>query len=195
MSQTNAIPLRLVVGLGNPGTEYEDHRHNVGAWFVQALAKRFHVSLKRESKLQASLVLLPNVSPTCWLAIPTQYMNLSGQAVAAVAKYYQIAPESILIVHDELDFPPGQVRVKCGGGHGGHNGLRSILQQLGSDQFYRLRIGIGHPGNRDEVSDYVLSKPNGSDRKLIEKNIENALDQFDFMIVGEWAKVMQQLHC
>lgn len=188
------MPIRLIVGLANPGKEYAATRHNAGAWWLQALCNQQHINLQAQTKLQAIIGQgnLNNDSFRC--AIPTTFMNHSGQALAKVAQYFTIPAEEILVVHDELDFPPGVIRLKATGGHGGHNGLRDIIPQLGSDKFYRLRIGIGHPGNKDQVADYVLGKPSKQEEKLIVTAIENSLALLPELLAGNWQNVMNQLH-
>lgn len=186
--------IKLVVGLGNPGTEYVKTRHNVGAWLVTQMAQQQHLTLRLESKLQSQLVRADAYSQPIWLMIPTTYMNLSGQAVSLVANYYKIAVESILVAHDELDFPAGTIRIKQGGGHGGHNGLRSIMQSLNTPDFYRLRIGIGHPGSKDKVTPYVLSPPSRTDEAEIFAAIEEGLGVMPQLIAGEFQKAFHVLH-
>lgn len=188
------MPIQLIVGLANPGKEYASTRHNAGAWWVQALCADQNISLQAQSKLQAMLGQgqIGNFKFKC--AIPTTYMNHSGQSVAKIAQYFDLPAEDILIVHDELDFAPGIIRVKIGGGHGGHNGLRDVIPQLGSEKFHRLRIGIGHPGDKDQVSDYVLNTPSKHDQKLITTAIEDSLRLLPDIIAGNWQEVMSQLH-
>lgn len=188
------MPISLIVGLANPGKEYASTRHNAGAWWVQALCAKEYIALQTQTKLQASIgqAQIGNFKFKC--AIPTTYMNHSGQAVAKIAQYFTIPAEEILIVHDELDFAPGIIRLKQAGGHGGHNGLRDIIPNLGSEKFYRLRVGIGHPGDRDQVSDYVLSNPSKHDQKLIETAIDNSLYLLPDILAGNWQKVMNELH-
>ncbi len=182
--------IKLIVGLGNPGVDYAKTRHNVGMWFVDAIAAEFDETFKKEAKFFG---FFRKTSTYC-LLIPTTFMNDSGKAVAAVAKFYKISPTEILVVHDELDFPVGQVRLKSGGGHGGHNGLRDIIQHLGSNNFYRLRIGIDHPGHKDRVTPYVLSAPNKKDREEIMLSINLALRLIPDLIAGKFQKVMRELH-
>lgn len=188
------MPIQLIVGLANPGKEYASTRHNAGAWWVQALCEQNHITLQTQTKLQASVGQANLNQHKFRCAIPTIYMNHSGQAVAKVAQYFNIPAEDILIVHDELDFAPGIIRLKSGGGHGGHNGLRDITPQLGSDKYHRLRIGIGHPGNKDMVADYVLNNPSKHDQKLIETAIQDSLNLLPALLNGDWPKVMNQLH-
>jgi PTH1 family peptidyl-tRNA hydrolase len=182
------------VGLGNPGAQYEHTRHNAGAWYVQHLAEQQQLTLRPETKLKGSLARLMVAQHPCWLFIPNTFINVSGEAVRAIADFYRILPSAILIAHDELDFPAGKIRLKKDGGHGGHNGLRSIIEHLHTHDFLRLRIGIGHPGNRDQVTDYVLTHPSVADRSQIMDAIANALTVTDDIVQGHWQKAMQQLH-
>lgn len=187
--------IRLIVGLGNPGKEHEGTRHNAGAFFVQALAQQAGASLKAESKFWGNMTRVTIAGQDLRLLVPTTFMNRSGKSVAAVAKFYQIAPEEILIAHDELDIPVGQARFKQGGGHGGHNGLRDIIPQLGGNaDFYRLRIGIGHPGSAAKVSGYVLSKPSAADRITLDQTIDDATRALPLLLEGDAVKAMTQLH-
>lgn len=186
--------IKLIVGLGNPGPEYAKTRHNVGAWFTQQLADQLQESLRLESKFRSLVAKINLAGESCWLAQPTTYMNESGQAVKAVAQFYKIAPEEILIAHDELDFPAGTIRIKEAGGHGGHNGLRDIIQHLGTPDFYRLRIGIGHPGDKNKVSAYVLNEPSQSDKQRILTSIEDGLRAVEDIVTGDFQKAMRYLH-
>jgi PTH1 family peptidyl-tRNA hydrolase len=181
------------VGLGNPGEAYADTRHNVGAWFTQRLAEQDNAPLQTEPKFHGRTCLIQSDTHKIRLLIPTTFMNNSGRAVRAMAQFYQIPLESILVAHDELDFPAGIVRLKKDGGHGGHNGLRDIVQHLGPN-FYRLRIGIGHPGHSSQVSDYVLSRPSKEDYALITYAIEQAIRILPELVLGDAQKAMQQLH-
>ena|SRR5690606_10344427 len=187
--------ISLIVGLDNPGKEHEGDRHNAGADFVQALAHAHKVILKVDKKYFGLTGKFSHGGRDIHLLIPTTYMNLSGKAVAALATYYKITPEQILVCHDELDFPPGEIRLKKGGGHGGHNGLRDTISALGNqNHFLRLRIGIGHPGDARQVADYVLKSPPKNERKLIEHGIEKALAITDMVLAGQLEKAMHQLH-
>ncbi len=188
-------PIKLIVGLGNPGTDYRGTRHNAGATFVEELARQCNTGLQPDSKF-FGLCGRGNFSGhDLRLLIPTTFMNRSGQAVSAIARFYKIAPEEILIAHDELDFPPGIAKFKRGGGHGGHNGLRDIVPALGNNKnFYRLRIGIGHPGHASKVSGYVLSTPSQVDRTRIEDCIDQAIDALPLLLRGDEEKAMSQLH-
>lgn len=188
------MPIQLIVGLANPGKEYAPTRHNAGAWWVQQLCLLHSITLTTQSKLQASIGDGVVQGNKFRIAIPTTYMNHSGQSVAKIAQFYKIPVEEILIVHDELDFAPGIIRIKSGGGHAGHNGLRDIIPQLGSEKFHRLRIGIGHPGDRDQVSDYVLGTPSRHDQKLIATAIADSLNLLPAILAANWATVMNQLH-
>ena len=188
-------PVELIVGLGNPGSKYDRTRHNAGADLVLELAKSLHVELKHESKFFGDTARVTLDGHDVRLLIPSTFMNLSGKSVNALAKFYQIAPEAILVVHDELDMDPGTVRFKKGGGHGGHNGLRDTIKSLGNNQdFARLRIGIGHPGQANLVSDYVLKKASPSDQQLIANSIDDALRHLPTAVEGQWEKAMTALH-
>ncbi len=164
--------IRLLVGLGNPGSQYELTRHNAGVWLLKQLADHNNLTFKQESKFNGSVTRLRKDGSDCWLLIPSTYMNLSGDAVQAFASYHKIKPEEILIAHDELDFGPGTTKLKIGGGHGGHNGLRDIVSKLGSNSFLRLRIGIGHPGNSKDVTPFVLSRPSISEKQSIQDSLD-----------------------
>ncbi|MDB4309212.1 aminoacyl-tRNA hydrolase [bacterium] len=188
-------PVELIVGLGNPGPNYERTRHNAGADLVLELAKSLHVELKHESKCFGDTARVTLDGRDVRLLIPSTFMNLSGKSVNGLAKFYQIAPENILVVHDELDLPPGVSRFKKGGGHGGHNGLRDTIKCLGNNKdFARLRIGIGHPGNAKQVADYVLKKASPDDQQLIINSIDDALRALPLALAGEWEKAMLKLH-
>lgn len=182
----------LIVGLGNPGTQYERARHNVGAWLLDQLVHS-SARLRVEAKFQAALGTLTLAGRSVVLLKPTTFMNHSGQAVGAYARYYKIAPSAILVVHDELDLPPGTVRLKHGGGHGGHNGLRDIAAQIGPE-FLRLRLGIGHPGSADQVVDYVLGNPATEDRLEIEQAIARGINAMPEIVAGQVDKIMNQLN-
>lgn len=189
-----ASRIELIVGLGNPGSKYESTRHNVGFWFVDALAQSKGVKLRHENKFHGEVGKLDLAGNAVWLLKPMTFMNNSGQAVAALAQFYKIPPQQILVVHDELDIPSGALRVKQGGGHGGHNGLRDIVDRLGSKDFVRLRMGIGHPGVSRDVTNYVLGKPTADERTELEQAIDAALNQLPQLIDGELQKVMNHLH-
>ena len=185
----------LIVGLGNPGSEYRGTRHNAGADFVEALAREAGCTLQTDSKFFGLTGRANVAGHDLRLLIPTTFMNRSGQSVAAIARFYKISPEQILIAHDELDIPAGSARLKEGGGHGGHNGLRDIVPALGNNSgFHRLRIGIGHPGHASRVSGYVLSAPSADDRSKIDASIEEALSALPLLLDGDDTKAMTRLH-
>jgi len=188
------MSIQLIVGLGNPGAKYETTRHNVGFWFVEQLARSKGASFRNENKFRGEVCSLTLDGHNLWLLKPLTYMNHSGQAVRALAQFYKIPVEAILVVHDELDIPPGALRLKQGGGHGGHNGLRDIISHLGTKDFQRLRIGVDHPGSKDMVVDYVLKRPDSKDRQAIEDSINEALRIMPKIAAGEWEKAMHQLH-
>ena len=186
--------IKLFVGLGNPGPEYEATRHNAGFWWIDALARELGATLVPERSYWG-LVARTNVQgESRWLLQPQTFMNLSGKSVAALARFFKIQPHEILVAHDELDFAPGQVKLKRGGSHGGHNGLRDIHAQLGSPDYWRLRIGIGHPGAKAEVVHWVLKKPAPDQRVLIEDSIAHALQAKDALLAGDMEKATLQIH-
>lgn len=187
--------VQLIVGLGNPGPEYDQTRHNAGALFVERLADAQGVRLVADKKYFGLLGKFTHQGQDVRLLIPTTYMNRSGQAVAALARFYRIEPDAILVAHDELDMPPGVAKLKKGGGHGGHNGLRDIIAQLGNNNgFHRLRLGIGHPGHASLVSGFVLSRAPRSEQELLDKSIDHALGVVPEILAGDWTKAMQTLH-
>lgn len=186
---------RLVVGLGNVGSRYAETRHNAGFWYADALAQRLGVAFREDRRLPGAAARWQHAGRDVRLLKPGSLMNRSGGPLAAVARFHRIPPEAILVVHDELDLPPGSVRIKQGGGHGGHNGLRDIDSQLGSRDYWRLRIGVGHPGSRDQVTPYVLSSPSPDERKLILAAIDRALDETERLVRdGDVEGVMHALH-
>ncbi len=167
--------IKLIVGLANPGAKYEGTRHNAGEWLVNELARMYNTSLKEEAKYFGKIAKINTAQGEVRLLVPTTFMNLSGKAVGALANFYRIKPEEILVAHDELDLPPGVAKIKQGGGHGGHNGLKDIIASLGNNNnFYRVRIGIGHPGHRDLVAGYVLGKPAPEDQEKINSAVDEA---------------------
>jgi PTH1 family peptidyl-tRNA hydrolase len=186
--------IRLIVGLGNPGPEHELQRHNAGFWWVDQIAQREGLDLRPEKGFFGHVARLRGPQGEVWLLEPGTYMNRSGQSVGAMARFYKIAPEEILVAHDELDLPPGQVKLKCGGGHAGHNGLRDIAAQLGTPMFWRLRLGIGHPGNREAVIGFVLGRPQRAELELIEQAMDRALDALPRMLRGELDAAVMELH-
>jgi len=185
--------MRLVVGLGNPGAEYETTRHNAGFWWVENLADANRVSLRNEARFHGKVGRLRSGGEECWLLEPQTFMNLSGRSVAALANFYKIAVEDILVVHDELDLPPGSARLKKGGGTAGHNGLKDIARHLGPD-FWRLRIGIGHPGDRADVANFVLRPPRQEEAALVSEAIEKSLAVWPEIAAGQMEKAMHRLH-
>ena len=187
--------IKLIVGLGNPGDKYTDTRHNAGEWLIERLARRFNISLNPESKFLGKTARTIVNGKEVRLLVPTTFMNLSGKAVGALASFYRIKPEEILVIHDELDLPPGTAKLKQGGGHGGHNGLKDIVAQLGNNNnFYRLRIGIGHPGHRDLVAGYVLNKPSPADRDVLEKVLDEATDCVEMIFKDGMVKATNRLN-
>lgn len=188
------MAIKLIVGLGNPGPTYEKTRHNAGVWFIEYLAGTHHSTFKTEKHFHSLITSTHIGSKTCQLAYPTTFMNHSGRAVQAISHFYQYKPEEILVVHDELDLPAGIARLKLGGGHGGHNGLRDIIKALGSNQFYRLRVGIGHPGSKEQVLNYVLGTPSKTDREAIDTAIAEASQVIEQIVSGEAQKAMTELH-
>lgn len=189
-----AEALRLVVGLGNPGPAYERTRHNAGFWFVDELARSHGAHFRLDPKLNGETCLLTVEGRPLWLLKPMGFMNRSGQPVARLAGFYKFPRPSILVVHDELDLPPGVARLKRSGGHGGHNGLRDLIAQLGGNDFLRLRLGIGHPGSAAEVVDYVLRKAPSSEQSLIDRALDDALRVFPRIVAEQFDQAMQTLH-
>ena len=187
-------PLRLIVGLGNPGAQYEATRHNAGFWWLEALAHKLGVTLKSEPRFHGRAGKLASAQGDIWLLCPDTFMNLSGKSVAALAKFYKIPPESILVAHDELDLPPGTAKLKQGGGHGGQNGLKDIHVQLGASNYWRLRIGIGHPGSKEQVIGHVLGRPQASEREKMLAAIDAALDVWPELAAGNFAAAQLKLH-
>jgi PTH1 family peptidyl-tRNA hydrolase len=187
-------PIRLVAGLGNPGREYTDTRHNAGFWFVDLLASRLRASFSHEARFAGDMAKAGDLR----IVKPSTFMNLSGRSVAALAHYFDIAPGAILVVHDELDLKAGEIKMKFGGGHAGHNGLRDIQGQLASPDFWRLRIGIGHPRDselsRQEVVDYVLKVPGADDRSGIDAAMSRALEAWPDIAAGDMERAMMKLH-
>ncbi len=186
--------IQLIVGLGNPGSEYEPTRHNAGFWFVDELAQHCQQQFRTEQRFQSEVARCLVEGNECRLQKPMTFMNRSGQPVRSLLQFFKIPHEQILVVHDELDLPPGIVRFKKDGGHGGHNGLRDLISHLGSKDFYRLRVGIGHPGHRDQVVDYVLKKPSKHDRSQIDEALADALNVIPDIIQGQFERAMNTLH-
>lgn len=187
--------IKLIVGLANPGAEYAQTRHNAGAWYVDLLAQRHNQPLKEESKFFGYTARLNLAGNDVRLLVPTTFMNLSGKAVGALATFYRILPEEILVAHDELDLPPGVAKLKLGGSNGGHNGLKDIQSKLGNNpNFYRLRIGIGHPGDKNKVVGFVLGKPPATEQTLIDDAINESLRCTEILLKEGMTKAMNRLH-
>ena len=187
-------PIKAIVGLGNPGPHYLETRHNAGFWLVDALAAREAVTLRSNTRFHGVVGEFRTGGQKCRLLKPDCFMNRSGQSVLALAHYYKILPDEMLVVYDELDLPPGTARFKTGGGHGGHNGLRDIFLRLGTRDFNRLRIGIGHPGEKNQVSDYVLARPRPEQRELMLGAIDDALKVVSDFANGQRDRAIAQLH-
>lgn len=198
MNTSNHNGIKLLVGLGNPGDKYKDTRHNAGFWWIDQLAAASNSKLSLDAKLYGVAGKLNRASliqgEDTWLLKPTTFMNASGKAVAALANYYKILPEQILIIHDELDLPPGTAKLKKGGGHGGHNGLKDISAALGTADFWRLRLGIGHPGERSEVINFVLKAPSKDEQNLINTCIDNSMLVVTQLLSAEFEVAMLKLH-
>jgi PTH1 family peptidyl-tRNA hydrolase len=192
------MPIKLIVGLGNPGKKYESTRHNAGFWLVERLAAQHRLTLRKEPRFHALVAKLDTASGHAWLLLPQTWMNESGSAVGAIAQFHKIAADEILVAHDELDLPPGGVKIKQGGGHAGHNGLRDIIEKLGAPDFWRLRIGIGHPrdlaASEQEVVDFVLHPPRKEERELMDAVIARGVDVFDLILADNMAAAMHKLH-
>jgi PTH1 family peptidyl-tRNA hydrolase len=186
--------IRLLVGLGNPGPEYEATRHNAGFWWLDAAARKVGVTLMPQRGYFGLAAKAGTPHGAVWLLQPMTYMNLSGKSVAALARFFKIAPQEILVVHDELDLLPGQAKIKLGGGHAGHNGLKDIHAQLGSADFWRLRLGIGHPGVKAEVVDYVLRRPSTEHRDAIEQAIARSVDALGLLLDADMERAMMAIH-
>lgn len=186
--------IKLFVGLGNPGPDYEATRHNAGFWWIDALARELKATLVPERSYHGLVARTSVHGQSVWLLQPQTFMNLSGKSVASLARFFKILPEEILVAHDELDIDPGQVKLKRGGSHAGHNGLRDIHAQLGSPDYWRLRIGIGHPGVKAEVANWVLKKPSPDQRTLIEDSIQHSLKAHSAMLAGDMEKATLLIH-
>ena len=188
------VEIKAIVGLGNPGSKYTETRHNAGFWFIEELARSKSVNFSPEKKFHGEVAKLITPKNNIWLLKPSTFMNLSGRSVNSLMSFYRIAPENLLVVHDEIDLPPGEIKLKRGGGHGGHNGLRDIISQLGDKSFLRLRVGVGHPGSKDQVVDYVLRNPSKDDHISIDAAISCALNMMPDLLDGDLEKAMQDLH-
>ena len=185
--------IKLFVGLGNPGEQYLETRHNVGFWWIDFIGQNHKLSLKNSKKYFGEFSKHNDDGEVFFLK-PSTFMNDSGKSVQALAKFYKIEPEEILVIHDELDIQPGTAKLKLGGGHGGHNGLKSIQTSLGSNNFWRLRIGVGHPGDKSKVIGYVLNKPSKIEMQLIQESIINSYKVFSYIMLGQFEKAMLNLH-
>ncbi|OAM26391.1 MULTISPECIES: aminoacyl-tRNA hydrolase [Eikenella] len=188
------MPIKLIVGLGNPGPEYDDTRHNAGFWLLDELAHKWQARWQDDKKFFGHSARSVQPEGEIRLLKPQTYMNRSGQSVQALAAFYKIKPQEILVIHDELDLEPGRIKFKLGGGNGGHNGLKDIQARLGTPDFYRLRLGIGHPGERSEVINYVLKKPRAEDRELISQAITKSIDTLPAILAGDIAAAQRVLH-
>jgi PTH1 family peptidyl-tRNA hydrolase len=189
-----SIDLKVIVGLGNPGPKYTETRHNAGFWFIDEVAEKFSAVLRPDKKFHGEVAKITLQGKEIWLLKPDTFMNRSGLAVHSLLSFYRISAEQLLVAHDEIDLPPGTAKLKTGGGHGGHNGLRDIISQLGSKEFHRLRIGVGHPGSKDQVVDYVLHNASRDDRILIDRDIDDAVGVLPDLASGELERAMQTLH-
>jgi peptidyl-tRNA hydrolase, PTH1 family len=188
----SSTPPRLIVGLGNPGADYTETRHNAGFWFCERLAAHLGVRFSHESRFHGFVANARDAG--VWLLMPQTFMNRSGQSVGALMRFYRIPAAEVLVVHDELDIPPGQLRLKFGGGLGGHNGLKDITAHGGTQDFWRLRVGIGHPGDRNEVINYVLKPPRREERELIDEAVDRALGAWPLLAHGNWNAATTRLN-
>ena len=186
--------IKLLVGLGNPGPEYEDTRHNAGFWFIDAVARELKVQLVPERSYHGLMARTTVKGQTVWLLEPQTFMNLSGKSVSALARFFKIQPTEILVAHDEMDIPPGEAKLKLGGSHAGHNGLRDIHAQLGTADYWRLRIGVGHPGIKSEVVSWVLKKPMAEHREAIHTAVDRAVSALPLLLEGDMTKAMVKIH-
>ena len=186
-------PIQLIVGLGNPGDKYTATRHNAGFWFVDQLAREYHVTFKNHSKFKCEAGSFEHAGERVWVIKPTTFMNLSGECLGPFAKYYQIKPENVLVAHDELDLPPGTTRIKWGGGHGGHNGLRDIFKHYSKD-FWRLRIGVGHPGHKDKVLSFVMRPATIKELLLIDDSLNLVMNTMQDVLTGDMEAAQRLLH-
>jgi PTH1 family peptidyl-tRNA hydrolase len=186
--------IKLLVGLGNPGNEYEDTRHNAGFWWIDAVARELKVSLVPERNYHGLVARTTVKGQTVWLLEPQTFMNLSGKSVGALARFFKIQPQEILVAHDELDISPGEAKLKLGGSHAGHNGLRDIHAQLGTADYWRLRLGVGHPGDKAEVVNWVLKKPMLEHRKAIDESIHRSVQALPLLLAGDMTKAMALIH-
>ena len=189
-----SIDLKVIVGLGNPGSKYSETRHNAGFWFVDEVARKYSATFRQEKKFHGEVAKISLAGKDIWLLKPDTFMNGSGLSVKSLLSFYRITAEQLLVAHDEIDLPPGTTKLKLSGGHGGHNGLRDIISQLGSKDFHRLRIGVGHPGSKDQVVDYVLHNASRDDRISIDNDIDAAVSIVPDLATGALEQAMQTLH-
>jgi peptidyl-tRNA hydrolase, PTH1 family len=189
-----SLPLKMIVGLGNPGPEYLMTRHNAGFWFVDALANKLSLRFSQDKKFRSELCRYQSGSIDCWICKPQTYMNDSGVAVQALSSYYKIPMDQVMVVHDEIDLPAGTTRLKEGGGHGGHNGLRDIIQRTGNKDFLRLRVGVGHPGSKDKVIPYVLGRAGADEEDKILASFSLVLEKSDQFFKDNLNKLMTELN-
>ncbi|MFV2005161.1 MAG: aminoacyl-tRNA hydrolase [Gammaproteobacteria bacterium] len=189
-----SIDLKVIVGLGNPGSKYTETRHNAGFWFIDEVARQYSGIFRVEKKFHSEVAKISIDGKDIWLLKPDTFMNRSGLAVKSLLSFYRITAEQLLVAHDEIDLPPGTAKLKTGGGHGGHNGLRDIINQLGTKDFHRLRIGVGHPGSKDQVVDYVLHNASRNDRILIDRDIDDAVSVMPELASGDMERAMHVLH-
>jgi PTH1 family peptidyl-tRNA hydrolase len=191
---SRSIDLKVIVGLGNPGAKYTETRHNAGFWFVEEVAHKYGASFRNEKKFFGDLARVTVEGREIWLLKPETFMNRSGQSVQALLSFYRINADQLLVAHDEIDLPPGTAKLKTGGGHGGHNGLRDIINHLGTKDFHRLRIGVGHPGSKDQVVNFVLNNPTRDERDLIDRDIDDAVCVMPELAKGSLEQAMHKLH-
>ena len=189
-----SIDLKVIVGLGNPGSKYTETRHNAGFWFIEEVARKYMATFRPDKKFHGEVAKVSIEGKDIWLLKPDTFMNRSGLAVQSLLSFYRFTAEQLLVAHDEIDLPPGTAKLKTGGGHGGHNGLRDIISQLGSKDFHRLRIGVGHPGSKDQVVDYVLHTASRDDRILIDRDIDDAVAVLPELASGAFEQAMHKLH-
>ena len=188
------VEIKAIVGLGNPGPKYSQTRHNAGFWFIEELARASAVSFLPEKKFHGEIAKLISGANNVWLLKPGTFMNRSGLSLKSLLSFYRIEPQNVLVIHDEIDLPAGEIKLKSGGGHGGHNGLRDIINQLGSKDFLRLRIGVGHPGSKDQVVDYVLQRASKNEMIDIDVAMTSALKTMPDLLSGNLEQAMQALH-
>jgi len=189
-----SIDLKVIVGLGNPGSKYTETRHNAGFWFIEEVARKYSATFRSEKKFHGEIAKVSIEGKDIWLLKPDTFMNRSGLATQSLLSFYRITADQLLVAHDEIDLPPGTAKLKTGGGHGGHNGLRDIISQLGSKEFHRLRIGVGHPGTKDQVVDYVLRQASRDDQILIDRDIDDAVSVIPDLASGALEQAMHKLH-